>query len=143
MKYEAHAVPFVVQVMLVGHGVGGACISYAMEQYPEKIAKAIFLCATMVSNGQRPFDVFSEEVGCCCLHISHLIEICLLPAFSLYGAARSKMIILFASKIYTPIHSRVLFSYSNCTFFGSARFCDRMLCCSLALQNILCRSPGS
>ncbi|KAK4747509.1 hypothetical protein SAY87_014095 [Trapa incisa] len=51
------------KVMLVGHGVGGACISYAMEQYPEKVAKAIFLCATMVSDGQRPFDVLAEELG--------------------------------------------------------------------------------
>lgn len=51
-----------VQVLLVGHSAGGACVSYAMEQFPEKIAKAIFVCATMVSNGQRPFDVFAEEV---------------------------------------------------------------------------------
>ncbi|OWM67705.1 hypothetical protein CDL15_Pgr019206 [Punica granatum] len=51
------------KVILVGHSVGGACVSYAMEQYPEKIAKAIFLCATMVSNCQRPFDVFAEELG--------------------------------------------------------------------------------
>lgn len=51
------------KVILVGHSVGGACVSYAMEQYPDKIAKAIFLCATMVSDGQRPFDVFAEELG--------------------------------------------------------------------------------
>ncbi|GMH03963.1 hypothetical protein Nepgr_005802 [Nepenthes gracilis] len=51
------------KVILVGHGCGGACISHAMELYPQKISKAIFLCATMVSDGQRPFDVFKEELG--------------------------------------------------------------------------------
>ncbi|KAK4789051.1 hypothetical protein SAY86_020370 [Trapa natans] len=51
------------KVILVGHSIGGACVSYAMEQYPEKIAKVIFVCATMVSNGQRPFDVFADELG--------------------------------------------------------------------------------
>jgi alpha-beta hydrolase superfamily lysophospholipase len=51
-----------VQVILVGHSTGGACVSYALEHGPQKISKAIFLCATMVSDGQRPFDVFAEEV---------------------------------------------------------------------------------
>ncbi|XP_044474590.1 putative methylesterase 14, chloroplastic [Mangifera indica] len=51
------------KVMLVGHSSGGACISYALEHFPQKISKAIYLCATMVSNGQRPFDVFAEELG--------------------------------------------------------------------------------
>ncbi|KAL4386490.1 hypothetical protein GQ457_09G006390 [Hibiscus cannabinus] len=51
------------KVILVGHSSGGACLSYALENFPEKISKAIFLCATMVSNGQRPFDVFAEELG--------------------------------------------------------------------------------
>ncbi|KAK7288554.1 hypothetical protein RIF29_02015 [Crotalaria pallida] len=48
------------KVVLVGHSFGGACISYALEHYSEKISKAIFLCATMVTDGQRPFDVFDE-----------------------------------------------------------------------------------
>lgn len=52
----------VFQVILVGHSTGGACVSYALERFPEKISKAIFLCATMVSDGQRPFDVFADEV---------------------------------------------------------------------------------
>ena len=56
-----------LQVILVGHSSGGACLSYALEHFPEKISKAIFLCATMVSNGQRPFDVFAEEVFYQCL----------------------------------------------------------------------------
>lgn len=51
-----------VQVILVGHSSGGACVSYAMEHFPKKISKAVFVCATMVSDGQRPFDVFAEEV---------------------------------------------------------------------------------
>ncbi|MBA0594908.1 putative methylesterase 14, chloroplastic [Gossypium raimondii] len=51
------------KVILVGHSSGGACLSYALEHFPEKISKAIFLCATMVSNGRRPFDVFAEELG--------------------------------------------------------------------------------
>ncbi|KAF8087226.1 hypothetical protein N665_0594s0002 [Sinapis alba] len=51
------------KVILVGHSTGGASISYALERFPEKISKAIFLCATMVSDGQRPFDVFSAELG--------------------------------------------------------------------------------
>ncbi|KAJ0587212.1 putative carboxylesterase [Helianthus annuus] len=51
------------KVILVGHSSGGACVSYAMEQFPQKISKAVFLCGTMVSNGQKPFDVFAERLG--------------------------------------------------------------------------------
>ncbi|KAM5574922.1 putative methylesterase 12, chloroplastic [Rosa sericea] len=51
------------KVILVGHSSGGACVSYALEHFPQKISKAIFICATMVSNDQRPFDVFAEELG--------------------------------------------------------------------------------
>ncbi|CAN8246720.1 unnamed protein product [Cochlearia groenlandica] len=51
------------KVILVGHSTGGACVSYALERFPEKISKAIFICATMVSDGQRPFDVFADELG--------------------------------------------------------------------------------
>ncbi|KAL1292480.1 putative methylesterase 12, chloroplastic isoform X1 [Arachis ipaensis] len=51
------------KVILIGHSIGGACISYALEHYSEKISKAIFLCATMVTDGQRPFDVFADELG--------------------------------------------------------------------------------
>lgn len=51
------------QVILVGHSGGGACISYALELFPAKVSKAVFLCATMVSNEQRPFDVFAEQLG--------------------------------------------------------------------------------
>lgn len=49
------------KVILVGHDVGGACISYAMEHFPSKIAKAVFISAAMVINEQRAFDIFAEE----------------------------------------------------------------------------------
>ncbi|OVA00139.1 hypothetical protein BVC80_1459g22 [Macleaya cordata] len=58
-----HDLPEEEKVILVGHSCGGASISYALEHYPNKISKAIFLCATMVSDGQRPFDVFAELLG--------------------------------------------------------------------------------
>ncbi|CAH8332001.1 unnamed protein product [Eruca vesicaria subsp. sativa] len=51
------------KVILVGHSTGGACVSYALERFPEKISKAIFICATMVSDGQRPFDIFADQLG--------------------------------------------------------------------------------
>lgn len=50
------------KVILVGHSCGGASVSYALEHYPKKIAKAVFISATMVMDGQRPFDVFAEEL---------------------------------------------------------------------------------
>lgn len=51
------------KVILVGHGCGGASVSYAMEHFPQKVSKAIFVCGTMVSSGHKPFDVFTEELG--------------------------------------------------------------------------------
>ncbi|XP_022150007.1 putative methylesterase 12, chloroplastic [Momordica charantia] len=51
------------KVVLVGHSSGGACLSYALEHFPNKISKAIYICATMVATGQRPFDVFMDELG--------------------------------------------------------------------------------
>lgn len=55
--------PETENVILVGHSTGGACVSYALNHFPEKISKAIYLCGTMVSDGQRPFDVFAEQLG--------------------------------------------------------------------------------
>ncbi len=49
-------------MILVGHNIGGGCISYAMECFPNRIAKAIFVAASMVCNGQRAFDVFAMQV---------------------------------------------------------------------------------
>ncbi|KAJ6798420.1 putative methylesterase 14, chloroplastic isoform X2 [Iris pallida] len=51
------------KVILVGHSCGGASISYAMECLPKKISKAVFVSATMVLDGQRPFDVFAEQLA--------------------------------------------------------------------------------
>eukprot|EP00250_Pteridium_aquilinum_P015646 c22680_g1_i1 orf=488-1600(+) len=51
------------KVILVGHDVGGACISYAMELFPRKIAKSVFVSATMITNEQRAFDVFAPEIA--------------------------------------------------------------------------------
>ncbi|KAG8363048.1 hypothetical protein BUALT_BualtUnG0010700 [Buddleja alternifolia] len=48
--------------VLVGHDIGGACISYAMELYPSKVSKAIFVAATMLSNDQSALDIFSHQV---------------------------------------------------------------------------------
>ncbi|KAF5731546.1 putative methylesterase 14 chloroplastic [Tripterygium wilfordii] len=71
------------KVILVGHSSGGACISYALEHYPHKISKAIFLCATMVSDGQRPFDVFAEELGSAELFMQE-------SKFLIYGNGKDK-----------------------------------------------------
>lgn len=51
-----------MQVILVGHDFGGACISYAMELFHFKIAKAVFIAAAMLSDGQNTLDVFSLQV---------------------------------------------------------------------------------
>ncbi|KAK4433605.1 putative methylesterase 12, chloroplastic [Sesamum alatum] len=51
------------KVILVGHSSGGACISYALEHFAEKISKAVYVCGTMICDGQRAFDVFAEELG--------------------------------------------------------------------------------
>ncbi|XP_042420266.1 putative methylesterase 11, chloroplastic [Zingiber officinale] len=51
------------KVILVGHDFGGACVSYAMEVLPSKVAKSIFICAAMPINGQNILDMFSEEAG--------------------------------------------------------------------------------
>lgn len=49
------------KVILVGHDFGGACISYAMEAFPTKIAKSVFLAATMLKNGQSTLDTLSQK----------------------------------------------------------------------------------
>lgn len=57
-----------IQVILVGHDFGGACIAYAMELFPFRIAKAIFIAAAMLTNGQNTLDMFSQQVSliiCC------------------------------------------------------------------------------
>ncbi|XP_057977111.1 putative methylesterase 11, chloroplastic isoform X2 [Malania oleifera] len=51
------------QVILVGHDFGGTCISYAMELFPFKISKAVFIAAAMLSNEQSTLDMFSQQAG--------------------------------------------------------------------------------
>ncbi|CAA3015113.1 methylesterase 12, chloroplastic [Olea europaea subsp. europaea] len=72
------------KVILVGHSSGGACISYALEHFPQKISKAVFLCATMISNRQRPFDVFAEELGSAELFIQE-------SKFLVYGNGKDQL----------------------------------------------------
>ncbi|XP_068657198.1 putative methylesterase 11, chloroplastic isoform X2 [Aristolochia californica] len=49
------------KVILVGHDFGGACISYVMEMLPTKVAKAVFVSAAMLTNGQSTLDMFSQQ----------------------------------------------------------------------------------
>ncbi|KFK28992.1 hypothetical protein AALP_AA7G074800 [Arabis alpina] len=51
------------KVILVGHDFGGACMSYAMEMFPTKISKAIFISAAMLANGQSTLDLFNQQLG--------------------------------------------------------------------------------
>ncbi|CAL0318748.1 unnamed protein product [Lupinus luteus] len=51
------------KVILVGHDFGGACISYAMELYPLKISKAVFIAAAMMTSGQSTLDIVSQQAG--------------------------------------------------------------------------------
>ncbi|KAK9116036.1 hypothetical protein Sjap_014983 [Stephania japonica] len=50
-------------VILVGHDFGGACISYAMELFPSKVAKAVFVAAAMLNSGQSTLDMFSQQAN--------------------------------------------------------------------------------
>ncbi|KAF3431596.1 hypothetical protein FNV43_RR26327 [Rhamnella rubrinervis] len=51
------------KVILVGHDFGGACVSYVMELLPSKIAKSIFIAATMLASGQSVLDLLSHQLG--------------------------------------------------------------------------------
>lgn len=46
----------------MGHDLGGVCVSYAMEMNPSKVSRAVFVAATMLSNGQSALDVVSKQV---------------------------------------------------------------------------------
>ena len=52
-----------MQVILVGHDFGGACISYMMELFPSKVSKAVFVAAAMLTSGQSTLDMFSQKVS--------------------------------------------------------------------------------
>lgn len=49
------------KVILVGHDFGGTCISYAMEMFPHKLSKSVFLAAAMLTSGQSTLDMFSQK----------------------------------------------------------------------------------
>ncbi|CAM6081905.1 unnamed protein product [Calypogeia fissa] len=49
------------KVVLVGHSLGGISISYAMEQFPDKVSKAIFLAAAMPLNNQSGASSFPPD----------------------------------------------------------------------------------
>ncbi|XP_077217450.1 putative methylesterase 11, chloroplastic [Tasmannia lanceolata] len=51
------------KVILVGHDFGGACISYAMEEFPFKVAKAVFVSAAMLTSGQSTLHMFAQQAG--------------------------------------------------------------------------------
>lgn len=67
-------------MILVGHDFGGACISYAMELFPSKVSKAIFIAATMLIDGQSALEIFSQQVFPCFL--LHLLTHPRLQSFS-------------------------------------------------------------
>ncbi|KAI7747195.1 hypothetical protein M8C21_029556 [Ambrosia artemisiifolia] len=50
-----------VKVIMAGHDFGGACISYAIELFPFKIAKAVFVATSMLKSGQSTLDMFSQK----------------------------------------------------------------------------------
>lgn len=54
------AVPEGEKAVLIGHSGGGYAAAYAMEQYPEKIAVAVFLNALMPDTKNRPSFVIDE-----------------------------------------------------------------------------------
>lgn len=51
------------KVILVGHDIGGACVSHAMELHRSKVSKAVFIAAAMLKNGQTVLDMFSMQIG--------------------------------------------------------------------------------
>ncbi|BBN07759.1 hypothetical protein MPTK1_4g06230 [Marchantia polymorpha subsp. ruderalis] len=50
------------KVILVGHSLGGVSISYAMEMFPHKIIKAIYVTAIMPKNNQSAVDTFPPDL---------------------------------------------------------------------------------
>lgn len=51
-----------MQVILVGHDFGGACVSYVMEMFPSKVSKAIYIAAAMLSSGKSTLATYQEQV---------------------------------------------------------------------------------
>ncbi|KAL8473635.1 hypothetical protein ACS0TY_029798 [Phlomoides rotata] len=54
------ALPPDQRVVLVGHSMGGVCISIAMDKFPEKIAAAVFVTALM-PGPDSPLSILAQE----------------------------------------------------------------------------------
>jgi pimeloyl-ACP methyl ester carboxylesterase len=54
------------RVILVGHSLGGMCISVAMELFPNKIAAAVFVAAFMPSPDLSFLTLLQEVLNYCC-----------------------------------------------------------------------------
>ncbi|KAJ0930000.1 putative alpha/Beta hydrolase [Helianthus annuus] len=50
-------------VILVGHSSGGACVSYAMEQFPQKFSKAVFLAVLWYLMDKSPLMCLRNRDG--------------------------------------------------------------------------------
>ncbi|KAH0868447.1 hypothetical protein HID58_075469 [Brassica napus] len=50
-------ITYIIQVILVGHDFGGACI-----MFPTKISKAVFISAAKLANGQSTLDLFNQKI---------------------------------------------------------------------------------
>ena len=48
-------------VILVGHSMGGLVITQTAEFRPRRIAKLVYLCANLLSDGERLLDTFQRE----------------------------------------------------------------------------------
>lgn len=51
-----------IQVILVGHSLGGGSIAYASEKFPNKVSKAIYISACTPSYNQSMFGAFPPTV---------------------------------------------------------------------------------
>lgn len=51
-----------VQIILVGHSMGGISISRAMELYPGKVLLAIYVAAVMPLDGDNFYNTLTTEV---------------------------------------------------------------------------------
>jgi pimeloyl-ACP methyl ester carboxylesterase len=50
-------------VVLLGHSLGGATLTYLGEKYPEKISKLLYLTAFMIPNGKTIVDYTKRSAG--------------------------------------------------------------------------------
>lgn len=57
------ALPAHEKVILVGHSFGGAVITLLMEQFPEKIAVAVFVSARMLPSGDAGEEITSKVLA--------------------------------------------------------------------------------